>query len=124
MDEPSGRDTWGRDATVFRSLVARSVAFVVLLPIALVVILGLGALLLGMGDGAGARFCGRILLAGGVAWVVSIVAMALATAALALDASRSRCRSAGGGRRRRRRRTAGDSRGGRSGDSARRDGDG
>ncbi|MFZ4733444.1 MAG: hypothetical protein ACOYK7_12965 [Pirellulales bacterium] len=61
-------------------LLSRCVALVVLLPIALLVILGLGALLSGLGDRAGAIVCARVALCGAVAWLVGVIAMAVVTA--------------------------------------------
>jgi hypothetical protein len=60
-------------------LLSRCVALVVLLPIALLVILGLGALLSGLGDRAGAIVCARVALCGAVAWLVGVIAMAVVT---------------------------------------------
>jgi hypothetical protein len=100
---------------VIRRLLARLVAVVVLSPIALLVILGLGALLHGVGDRGGAVVCGRVLLIGGVIWLVGVIGMALLTAVMLLAGppprSGRRCgetrwgdrRGPGRGRRRRRR---------------------
>jgi len=105
---------------VIRRLLARLVAVVVLSPIALLVILGLGALLRGVGDRVGAVVCGRVVLVGGVIWLVGVVGMALLTAVMLLAGPPPRSgrwcggtrwgdrRERGRGRRRRRRWQRGD----------------
>lgn len=56
------------------------VAATVLLPIALVLVIGLGGLLAAVGDAAGARGCGRMALVLGVVWVTAVAGTTLATA--------------------------------------------
>lgn len=67
---------------VIRRLLARLIALVVLSPIALLVILGLGALLRGLDDRVGAVVCGRVVLIGAVIWFVGVIGMGLLTAVL------------------------------------------
>jgi len=63
------------------------VAATVLLPIALVLVIGLGGLLAAVGDAAGARGCGRMALVLGVAWVTALAGTTLATAVAVLATS-------------------------------------
>ncbi len=48
-----------------------------LLPILALVVIGLGALLLALGDDIGARFCGRVALVAAVVWLLAVVATAV-----------------------------------------------
>lgn len=81
-----------------RRWLARTVAAVVIIPVALVVLVGLGALLHALGDRGGAMACARLVLVGGVVWATSLVAMGLVTAlAVAGDGGH---RHSGGRRRR------------------------
>lgn len=81
-----------------RRWLARTVAAVVIIPIALVVLVGLGALLNALGDRGGAIACARLVLFGGVVWATSLVAMGLMTALAVADDG---VRLHSGGRRRR-----------------------
>lgn len=67
----------------------------VLLPVALAVVLGLGALLAALGDAWGAAACQRIALVSGGLWAIAIVATTVLNAMAVLEHR---------GRRRRRRR--------------------
>lgn len=66
-----------------------------LLPVVIAVLAGLGGLLAALGDDAGARGCGRAALAMGVAWLTSVVATVAATATVALEPQRGRRRRRG-----------------------------
>jgi hypothetical protein len=77
-------------------------AATVLLPIVLAVVLGLGALLSGLGDSAGAAACGRIGLVVGVIWLTAVVVTTAANAVATLERGRPRRRLPPGDRRRRR----------------------
>lgn len=72
-----------------------------LLPILLALVLGMGGLLGGLGDGAGAIACGRIGLGLGVLWAAAVATASLINGLLTLDGRRRRPR---GKRRRLRRR--------------------
>lgn len=50
------------------------------LPVVITVLTGLGRLLAAMGDRAGAETVDRLILAGGVLWVVALVALVLVNA--------------------------------------------
>lgn len=69
-----------------------AVAATVLLPVAIVLVIGLGGLLAGVGDAAGARGCGRVALALGVAWLTALAGTTLATASAVLEADTCRPR--------------------------------
>ena len=56
-----------------------------LLPVALAVIVGLGALLSAVGDRAGAVACGRVCLVIGAGWLMAVVGTATVAGMLALD---------------------------------------
>jgi hypothetical protein len=60
-----------------------------LLPIALAVIVGLGALLAAVGDQAGAAACGRVCLVIGVGWIVAVAGTATAAGILVVEGPRS-----------------------------------
>jgi hypothetical protein len=62
------------------------VLLALVLPIALCVILGLARLLAAMGDAAGAGVADRLALAGGVIWLLLLIAMIIVQALLTLDA--------------------------------------
>jgi len=68
----------------FRRLLVWAVTASLLLPIALVLVLGLASLLSALGDAAAATACGRLALALGVAWLTAVVATALASGLVAL----------------------------------------
>lgn len=67
-----------------RHLLAWAVVAALLLPVLLVVLLGLSALLAAVGDGSGARACGRGAIVGGVAWVGAVVVTVAVNAMLTL----------------------------------------
>lgn len=67
---------------------------VLLLPVVLVVVVGLGGLLAALGDGAAAAVCGRVAVALGVLFVTAVVA-ATAVNALAILAQPPRRRRRG-----------------------------
>jgi hypothetical protein len=78
-------------------------AATVLLPIVLAVVLGLGALLAGLDDAAGAAACGRIGLVVGVIWLTAVVVTTAVNAVATLERHRpGRQRRPPGDRRRRR----------------------
>lgn len=85
------------DRRVLRRWLVRTVAAVVIIPMALVVLVGLGALLNALGDRGGAMACARLVLFGGVVWATSLVAMGLVTA---LTVAEDGLRRPSGGRRR------------------------
>lgn len=72
-----------------RSIVARllvtALVAALLLPIALAVVLGLAALLDGLGDHVAAVVCRRSALAVGVAWIIAIIVTAVAGGIVAVD---------------------------------------
>jgi hypothetical protein len=76
-----------------RRVVLWGVFATLLLPVVLAVVIGLGALLGGLGDAAGSRALLRIGLVVGAAWMIAIVCTTVASAMATL---------AGGGRHRRR----------------------
>lgn len=78
---------------------------VLLLPVVIAVLAGLGGLLAALGDESGARGCGRAALVMGVAWLTAVVATVAATAAATLEPPAGR-----GRRRRRARRWIGENR--------------
>lgn len=80
-----GRRVRQGDRRVLRRWLARTVAAVVIIPMALVVLVGLGALLHALGDRGGALACARLVLFGGVVWSTSLVAMGLVTALVVAD---------------------------------------
>lgn len=86
---------------VVRRGLAWCVVALVLVPLSLAVVLGLGALLAALGDTTGAAVCGRVGLGLGVALVVVAVATTAANALALLAAPRRRRR-----RRTRRRRSS------------------
>jgi type VI protein secretion system component VasK len=61
-------------------IVLSLVVVAVLLPIALCVVLGVGALLTQMGDTAGGTVLARIALAGGILWAVNLICLLLTLA--------------------------------------------
>jgi len=65
-----------------------SVMMSLLLPVALAVIVGLGALLAAVGDQAGAAACGRVCLLIGAGWLVAIAGTATAAGILAVEGPR------------------------------------
>lgn len=65
---------------------------VVLLPVAVAVVLGLGALLAALGDTGASVACGRVALGIGVVFVVSLVATTVTTALAVLTPPRRRRR--------------------------------
>jgi hypothetical protein len=62
---------------LFRRLLLALIAVAVILPIAICIVLGVGALLGAMGDAVGGRALGWIALAGGMVWVVNLVSLLL-----------------------------------------------
>ncbi len=63
---------------------------VVVLPVSLAVLLGLGSLLGALGDAGGAAICGRVALGAGVLFVVALVATTAASALTVLTPPRHR----------------------------------
>jgi len=61
------------------------VAAGVVLPIVIAVLLGLDALLAGMGDADGGSVLGYVALAGGITWIIVLVCLLLAQGLNALD---------------------------------------
>jgi hypothetical protein len=73
-----------------KSLLARLLVGLLLLPIAIVLTVALAALLSAMQDAAGAGFLNRAALGMGIVWVLGLVALLLALAANSLtDGSRA-----------------------------------
>lgn len=72
--------------TVARFLVVAVIA-ALLLPIVLGVVLGLGSLLMALGDAAAAAVCRRLALLVGVLWLVSVIATAIASGIVAVEAA-------------------------------------
>lgn len=68
-----------------RRLLTAGVLLTILLPMVIAVALGLGALLGALGDDDGAKGCGRIGLAIGGAWLLSVAATATAGGILMLE---------------------------------------
>jgi hypothetical protein len=66
---------------ISKSTIARLLAAVVLLPIAIVLVVGVGGLLTAMQDAAGAAFLQRTALGLGVVWVFAAICLLLAVAA-------------------------------------------
>jgi len=71
--------------SVFRRILFFGVGCSLLLPIALLVVIGLGFLLASVGDQVGGAVCSRIALVLGVVWLVAVIATAVASGAAALD---------------------------------------
>lgn len=76
-----------RMLTLVRRILAWGVVLALLLPVVLILLLGLGNLLGGMGDGAGQSLCLRLGLMIGLGWVASIVTTAVAGGVLLLETS-------------------------------------
>jgi hypothetical protein len=70
---------------VFRRILVVGVGCSLLLPIALLVVIGLGFLLASVGDEVGGAVCARAALVLGVVWIVAVVATAVASGVAALD---------------------------------------
>lgn len=70
---------------VLRRILMIGVASALLLPVAMSVVFGLGALLKSLGDVAGGRVCGRVALALAVLWLTAVVATAVASGVAALE---------------------------------------
>lgn len=70
---------------ILRRLLSWGVVSTLLLPVVLAVVLGLGALLGALGDGAGAAACGRLGLVVGAAWIVALAATSAACGIALLD---------------------------------------
>lgn len=68
-------------------LLAGSVIAALLMPIVLGVVLGLAALLAGLGDAAAAALCRRVGLVVGVGWLVSVIVTAITGGIVAIDAA-------------------------------------
>jgi hypothetical protein len=62
-------------AVVSKTLLTRLLATAVLLPTAVLVLLGFGRLLRALGDLAGGGMCDRLALAAGIAWVFALIAL-------------------------------------------------
>jgi hypothetical protein len=60
-----------------RDLLLKLIAGLVVLPIALVILLAAGRLLLAMGDTVGARWLDGLALVGGIGWLVDLVVLVL-----------------------------------------------
>jgi hypothetical protein len=73
---------------VVRLLVGSLIA-ALLLPVLVAVVLGLAALLHGLGDVAAAVACQRLALVAGVLWVVAIIVTTLCSGVIAVDAAAS-----------------------------------
>jgi hypothetical protein len=67
-----------------RRVLAWALAAMLLLPIVLMLVLGLGSLLAALGDGSAATVCGRIALGVGVVWLTAVVATTMASGIVAL----------------------------------------
>ena len=85
-----GRRVRQGNRRVLRRWLVRTVAAVVIIPMAVVVIVGLGALLHALGDRGGALACARLALVGGVIWSTALIAMGIVTALVAADAGPGR----------------------------------
>ena len=72
---------------VLRQFLVCGVVSVLLLPVTLGVVLGLGALLASLGDDAGAVACNRAALVIGIIWIVSVVATAVTSSIIVLESS-------------------------------------
>jgi len=77
------RESRMRDA--LRRFLLRAVLLTLLLPVALAVVVGLGALLSAVGDRAGAVACGRVCLVVGAAWLMALAGTATVAGLLAID---------------------------------------
>jgi len=71
--------------SVFRRILVVGVGCSLLLPIAMLVVIGLGFLLASVGDEAGGAVCSRTALVVGVIWLVAVIATAVASGVAALD---------------------------------------
>ena len=96
---------------LLRRGLARCLFAVLVLPVALAVVIGLGGLLAALGDGAGAAVCVRVSLALGALFVIAVVA-ATTCNALAILAPPARRRRHRRPRRRPRAATVSDHHGG------------
>lgn len=65
---------------IARQVILTLIVTTVLLPIAMSVLLGMAALLAGMGDAVGGGVFQRVALAVGVLWVINLIALVLAQA--------------------------------------------
>jgi hypothetical protein len=70
---------------VLRRILMMGVASALLLPVAMSVVFGLGALLASLGDAAGGRACGRVALVLAVLWLTAVVATAVASGVAVLE---------------------------------------
>ncbi len=70
---------------VFRRILLVGVASSLLLPVAMSVVFGLGALLESLGDETGGVVCGRVALALAALWLTAVIATAVASGVSALD---------------------------------------
>jgi hypothetical protein len=75
---------------LIRRLLAWGVLLMLLLPMVIAVVLGLGALLSSLGDASGAAACGRAGLVIGVVWFLALAGTATASGILALETSAGR----------------------------------
>lgn len=64
-----------------KSCVARLLGAAILLPIVIVVLAAFGQLLRALGDAAGAAVLMRVVLGGGILWILSLIGLLLAVAA-------------------------------------------
>lgn len=79
---------------VVRLLVGAVIA-TILLPIAVAVVLGLAALLGGLGDTVAAVACQRVALVGGVLWILAIIVTSVCSGLVAMDVASLSARHAG-----------------------------
>lgn len=70
---------------VFRRILLVGVASSLLLPVAMSVVFGLGALLDSLGDETGGAVCGRVALGLAALWLTAVIATAVASGVSALD---------------------------------------
>lgn len=80
---------------LLRRGLARCLVAVLLLPVALVVVIGLGGLLAALGDGAGAAVCQRVALGLGALFATAVVAATACNALALLAPPRRRPRRRG-----------------------------
>jgi hypothetical protein len=73
-----------------RRCLAWGVISTLLLPMAIVIVLGLGGLLSALGDEAAATACRRVGLLGGVCWLLAVAVTATVAGIVALDGAPSR----------------------------------
>ncbi|MBX7073998.1 MAG: hypothetical protein K1X71_12695 [Pirellulales bacterium] len=59
----------------WRRLHSAALALALLMPAAITLLVGLAALLVGLGDAQGARFANGVALAAGAAWTLALIAL-------------------------------------------------